>query len=146
MRVFSVEPGLWPRALDMDRRSPDETRPASPSARLACSTAPARDLEELESNCLHLSSAQLRPLKTESSDRFHQDVSGRGEEQAKLVGFEIVAAGAICEETQLLLLDPVFHFAALAVKQIVEVLRVTLDIGNHESIVRSLRKTLSGKR
>jgi len=51
-----------------------------------------------------------------------------------------VTARAICEETQLLLLDPIFHFAPLAVEQVVEVLRVTLDIGDHESVVRTLRE------
>src|SRR5262249_31204263 len=72
------------------------------------------------------------------SQCLHQNIGCRAQEKTKLVCKESMATRAIGKEIELLLLDAVFHFAALTVIVLVQVLRFTWDIGHHEAGVRTL--------
>ena len=85
---------------------------------------------------------RARCLERELAQPLHQRVGQRGEQQAKLVGREAVAAGTGAEQIELRLLDAVLGLAAGAVQPLVQLYGVALEIGHHEARVVALAAVL----
>src|SRR5512135_100869 len=73
------------------------------------------DLQQLQPHRLALRLSQFAPLKAQPTQRIQQRIRDRGEEQPDLVGPHRAGTGAVGEQVQLLLLDPVLRLAAAAV-------------------------------
>ena len=68
-----------------------------------------RDFQELEANGLYLGGRKFCAFKCRAPQVLKEDISGGSQEQAELVGHELVATGTVCKEGKLLFLDTVFH-------------------------------------
>src|SRR5918994_2232322 len=101
---------------------------------------PATDLDETkpEGVQLHSARAAFDQLPPQS---IHQPV-GRGvQEQAELVGYETLAAQAICFHVELEVLDPVLCLSSPSV-ELVESVRLIISGGYHKARVRPLLQRL----
>ena len=96
---------------------------------------PGADFEELESNGADVRSFQFRAREADPADVRHQDIGAGGQQHTELVGDEVMATGAIREQTELLFLDAIFHVAALAVNVFVKKACIVREIGDNEAWV-----------
>lgn len=70
------------------------------------------NLEQLDTNRRGAGTLQFGAGQREATQIDHQGVSEGGQQQAQLVGLELVAAGAPSEQIELRFLDAVFRLAA----------------------------------
>ena len=84
-------------------------------------------------------------LERDAPERGEEHISHGGEPEAELVGGERGGGGAVGEEVELTLLDPVLHLAALAVEVFVELAArdlVSRQRRDHEARVCAARQPL----
>ena len=68
--------------------------------------------EELEANGAAGGLGEARCFQRDAAQGTDQHIGHGGKPQPQLIGAHRVGAGAVCEEVELLLLDPVLHIAA----------------------------------
>ena len=93
------------------------------------------DLEQRQADGLRRRLRQLGRRQGHPPHPLQQGVREAAEQQAELVGVEVAGRGAVGEQAQLLVLDPVLHLPALAVHGVVKTLRVVrhVEVGDHEA-------------
>ena len=78
------------------------------------------DLQESQADRIGAGSCHCGVFQSDTPQRVHQHVRGRGEPQPQLIGAERSAGESIGKQIELRFLDAVFHFTARAVQLFVE--------------------------
>ena len=90
----------------------------------ACHSDSRGNLQQAKTNRVDAPATLLCSRKCQPTNSVQQHIRERRQHQAKLVRHELRAACAIGEQTQLLFLDPVFHFAARTVQRAIKLFRI----------------------
>lgn len=88
-----------------------------------CDADPGCDFDQLQPDRVDAGVRVVRAAEGDPPHPFEQHVGERREQQAELIRREVVATGAVGEQAQLLLLDPILHLATDAVLLVVDRLR-----------------------
>ena len=91
------------------------------------------DLEQPKPERLALRSGRVRPPQGGSAHRFEQGVGQDGQQHPVLASPALRARGAVGKQSELLPLHPILHVAARAVHPLMELVRLTLEVGHDEA-------------
>ena len=100
-----------------------------------------REFEQLIAQGRDLRIGQRCTFERQHSPSLDQGVGQCRQQEAELVGIEVLATGAGGKQTQLRLLDAVLGFTTLAVEDTVSLDRIALsqfDVGHHKARVVAL--------